>query len=100
METRRPDLQTDTVVLKTNSFKLQINGVGKGRKYQLQEIFVQNMVKDRCYSGDPVGNIELYQELMALDECVKGNYFYNSYLDPHKDSAASGLDNWMKRVLN
>ena len=58
------------------------------------------MVKDRWDHGDPVGKLELYQELLALDECAEGKDFYNSYLDPHKDSAASGLVNWMKSVLN
>ena len=58
------------------------------------------MVKDLWDSGYPVGKIELYQELMALDECAEGNDFYNSYLDSHKVSAASGLANWMKRVFN
>ena len=42
-----------------------------------------------------VGKLELYQELMALDKCAEGKGFYNSYLDPHKDSAASGFANWM-----
>ena len=56
-------------------------------------------MKDFWDSGDPVGKIELYQELKALDECAKGKDFYNSYLDPHTNSAASGLANWMKRVL-
>ena len=51
------------------------------------------MVKDRWDSGDPVGNLELYQELMALDKCAEGKYFYNSYLEPYKYSAASGLAN-------
>ena len=90
----------DTVVLKTKSFKLQINDVGKGRKYQLQERFVQNMVKDFWDYGYPVGKLELYQELMALYECAEGEDLYNSYLDPHKDSAASGLSKFTKRVLN
>ena len=58
------------------------------------------MLKDRWDSEDQVGKLELYQDLMALDECAEGNDLYNSYLDPHKNSAASGLANWMKRVLN
>ena len=58
------------------------------------------MMKDCWDSGDLVGKLELYQEVMALDECAEGKDFYNSYLDPHKNSAASGLANWMKRVLN
>ena len=58
------------------------------------------MVKDRWDSGDPVGKLELYQELMTLEECAEGKNFFNSYLDPHKNSAASGLANWTKRVLN
>ena len=90
----------DTVVLKTNSFKLQRNDVSKGRKYHLQKRFVQNIVKDHWDSGDPIGKLELYQELMSLDGCPEGNYFYNFYLDPHKYSAASGLANWIKMVLN
>ena len=58
------------------------------------------MVKDCWYSGDLVGNLDLYQELMALDECAEGKDFYNSYLDLHKYSVASGLANYMKKVLN
>ena len=58
------------------------------------------MVRDRWDSGDPVGKLELYQEIMALEECAERKDFYNSYLDPNKNSAASGLANWMKRVLN
>ena len=37
---------------------------------------------------------------MALDECAKGKDFYNSYLGPHKYSAASVLTNWTKRASN
>ena len=58
------------------------------------------MVKDRWDSGDPVGKLELYQELIALDKCAEGKDFYYSYLYPHKNSSASGLDNCMKRVLD
>ena len=90
----------DTVVLKTNSFKLQRNDVGKGRKYQLKERFVQSMVKGCWDCVDPVGKLDMYQDLMALDGCAEGKYFYNSYLDPHKDSAASGFANCTKGFLN
>ena len=65
----------DTVVLKTKSFKLQINDVGKGRKYQLQERFVQNMVKDFWDYGYPVGKLELYQELMGTLRVRRGRGF-------------------------
>ena len=58
------------------------------------------MMKDCWDSVYPVGKLELYQELMELDECAEGKDFYNSYLDPHKYSAAPGLANWMKRILN
>ena len=90
----------DTVVLKTNSFKLQRNDVGKGRKYQLKERFVQSMVKGCWDCVDPVGKLDMYQDLMALDGCAEGKYSYNSYLDPHKDLAASGFANCTKGFLN
>ena len=58
------------------------------------------MMKDCWDSVYPVGKLELYHELMELEQCAEGKDFYNYYLGPHKDSSASGLANWMKRVLN
>ena len=95
----------NTFVMKQKSKQVPRVDAGKARKHQLQEEFVKKLVVERWDFGDPIGKAELTDELRAMDECAEeyvnangGKNFYESYLDPKK--GASGLSNWVSRVLD
>ena len=86
-------------VIKTASKRVRRADAGKPHKYIEQETFVINLVEERWNQGDPLGKIELKDEVMSRDDCLDGTDFYKQYLDPTKLSAASGWTNWVSRVL-
>ena len=96
----------NTVVMKKKSKMLARKDSGKPRKHAEIEEFVKTTVIHRWDIGDPIGKGELADELRARDDCredfivEEGDNFWQSYLDPAKDSAKSGLSNWMSRVLD
>ena len=86
-------------VIKTTSKRVGRVDAGKPRKYIEQETFVINLVGERWNLRDPLGKIELKDEVMSRDDCLDGTDFYKQYLNPTKLSAASGWTNWVSRVL-
>jgi hypothetical protein len=90
----------NTFILKMSSKRHARNDTARARKYLDQENYVINMIQKRWDIGDPIGKLELYGELSAMDECAEGTDFYQNYLDPLKGkSVQCGLSNWTKRVL-
>ena len=89
----------NTVVVKMGTKIVRLDK-SKGRKHLSQEAFVIERVKERWKQGDPIGKIELKDEVMVRDDCGPGTAFYQSYIDPTKTSALSGWINWLSRVLS
>ena len=85
-------------VTKTTSKRKQRKDSKRARKHKNQEAFVNEIVQYRWRSGNPIGRIELKNELLARDDCSEGTEFYSSYLDPGLNG--SGYSNWMDRVLD
>ena len=85
--------------INTTSKRVGRVDAGKPRKYIEQEKFVINLVEERWNQGDPLGKIELKDEVMSRDDCLDGTNFYKQYLNPTKLSAASGWTNWAGRAL-
>ena len=94
----------NTIVVKGSAKRGLRKDANNGRKHAALEEFVRDLVVQRWELGDPIGKAELADELRARDEAAadyvdgNGDSFYKSYLDPAKN--ASGLSNWMGRVLD
>ena len=56
-----------------------------------------NLIQERWRQGNPIGKIEMKQEIITRDDCAEGTQFYNSYLDPKRNG--SGYVNWINRVM-
>jgi hypothetical protein len=95
-----------TIILKDSTKRSERSDVKKPRKFAAQEKALIEVVAERWGLGDPIGRIELRDEIIARDDCQEGHVdehgddFYKTHLDPRKPSSASGFANWVKRVLN
>ena len=63
-----------------------------------RRLFIVNFVSHCWAEGDPIGKIELTDELAARDDCAELSSFWKKYLDPA--APRSGLTNYMKRVFD